>query len=124
MDNTLFISNIEAACKAKGLKPTPACREAGVGYNFLTDLKRGQIPSVAKVQQLAEYLGVTTSDLLGEEKPPESEDNGRSAPAGGVCEETRVAMELVSQLNPENRASAIDYLLFQIAKQKEAEGKK
>ena len=30
---------------------------------------RGSIPSVEKVQLLAQYLGVTTSELLGEEDP-------------------------------------------------------
>ena len=38
---------------------------------------RGRIPSIERVQLLAQYLGVTTSDLLGEQKensPPSEED--------------------------------------------------
>lgn len=61
----------------KNIKPTNACKESGVGSSFLSDIQRGQTPSVAKVQLLAQYLGVTTSDLLGEQKessPPSEED--------------------------------------------------
>lgn len=61
----------------KNVKPTNACKESGVGSSFLSDIQRGQTPSVAKVQLLAQYLGVTTSDLLGEAQkssPPSEED--------------------------------------------------
>lgn len=60
--------NIKIYCALKGVKPTVACRESGVGTSFISDINRGQIPSVAKVQQLAQYLGCTVSDLLGETK--------------------------------------------------------
>ena len=54
----------------KNVKPTNACKESGVGSSFLSDIQRGQTPSVAKVQLLAQYLGVTTSELLGEVPSP------------------------------------------------------
>ena len=61
----------------KNIKPTNACKESGVGSSFLSDIQRGQTPSVSKVQLLAQYLGVTTSDLLGEaqKSSPPSEEN-------------------------------------------------
>lgn len=76
MNKLLFVQNIKEACKAKGIKPTVACRESGIGTSFINNIEaRGQVPSVEKVQMLANYLGVTTSQLLGEEKPtPVSED--------------------------------------------------
>ena len=47
-----------------------ACRESGVGTSFINNIEaRGQVPSVEKVQLLAQYLGVTTSELLGETEP-------------------------------------------------------
>lgn len=70
MDKELFVQNIKARCAANGVKPTVACREAGVGVSFINDIERGQTPSVAKVQLLAQYLGCTVSDLLGEEPTP------------------------------------------------------
>lgn len=51
----------------EGVKPTVACAESGAGKDMLTNLsKRGIIPSIERVQLLAQYLGCTTSDLLGE----------------------------------------------------------
>ena len=72
MDRELLVQNIERYCSKKGVKPTNACRDSGVGASFLTDIKRGQTPSVAKVQLLAQYLGCTVSDLLGERAVSES----------------------------------------------------
>lgn len=66
MDRELFVQNIKKCCAIKGIKPTVACRESGVGVSFINDIDRGQTPSVAKVQMLAQYLGCTVSDLLGE----------------------------------------------------------
>lgn len=68
MERELFVQNIKERCRAKGVKPTVACREAGVGTSFITDINKGQTPSVAKVQLLAQYLGCTVSDLLGERR--------------------------------------------------------
>ena len=44
-------------------------RESGVGTSFINNIEKGSAPSVFKVQQLAAYLNVTTSELLGEAKP-------------------------------------------------------
>lgn len=68
MDKEIFVQNVKMLCLKKDIKPTNACKDAGVGSSFLSDINRGQTPSVSKVQQLADYLGVTTSELLGEEK--------------------------------------------------------
>jgi len=77
VDNAIFVQNIKVRCKILGKPPTAACKDAGVGASFISDLNRGQTPSVAKVQMLADYLGCTTSELLGESPAPA----GDSAPA-------------------------------------------
>lgn len=69
MDNAVFVQNVKFYCIRKNVKPTNACKEAGVGGSFISDINRGRSPSVDKVQQLATYLGVTTSELLGEVLP-------------------------------------------------------
>ena len=77
MDKERFVQNVKKLCLMKNIKPTNACKESGVGSSFLSDIQRGQTPSVAKVQLLAQYLGGTTSDLLGEAQkssPPSEED--------------------------------------------------
>ena len=77
MDKEKFVQNVKMICLQKGVKPTNACKESGVGGSFLSDINRGQVPSVAKVQMLAEYLGVTTSELLGENAPTDPEAGER-----------------------------------------------
>ncbi len=68
MDKQLFVQNVKMYCQLRGIKPTAACRESGVGTSFINNIEaRGQVPSVEKVQLLAQYLGVTTSQLLGED---------------------------------------------------------
>lgn len=70
MDKEVFVQNIKNYCALRGVKPTVACRESGAGPNLINQmLTRGSIPSVEKVQLLAQYLGVTTSELLGEAGP-------------------------------------------------------
>ena len=67
MDIERFVQLVKYYCSKKNVKPTVACREAGVGQSFINNMEsRGSIPSVEKVQQLARYLGVSTSELLGE----------------------------------------------------------
>ena len=90
MDNTTLISNILNYCAAAEKKPTVACTEAGVGKSFISTLRNGVSPSMAKVVDLAAYLGVSCSDLVGDAKFPaelaplaaawaELNDEGRAA---------------------------------------------
>lgn len=70
MDKDVFVQKVKMLCLSKGVKPTNVCNEIGIGGSFLPDIKRGRTPSVDKVQKLAAYLGVTTSELLGEVATP------------------------------------------------------
>lgn len=68
MNKQLFVQNVKFYCQQKGVKPTTACLESGAGKSLLSQIEsRGSIPSVEKVQLLAQYLGVTVSELLGED---------------------------------------------------------
>lgn len=67
MDAKEFVQNIKLLCDRKGVKPTVACKESGAGKDLINQIeRRGSMPSIEKVQLLADYLGVTTSELLGE----------------------------------------------------------
>ena len=70
MNNETLIFNIQKYCGLRNIKPTPAAIAAGVGRTFFADLKRDKTPSVAKVAVLAAYLGVSTSDLVGDAATP------------------------------------------------------
>lgn len=71
MDIVKIVENIQRICREKGTNPTEAGRESGAGPNMVSIMKRrGSFPSIEKMSLLASYLGVTTSELLGEEKGP------------------------------------------------------
>ena len=94
MDNDILISNIRKYCEARSVKPTIACVAAGVGRSFVSDIARGRTPSIASVANLAAYLGVSTSDLIGDAKTPAD-----LAPLAEAWEE----------LNEEGRARLTEY---------------
>ena len=68
MDKEFLVQNVKRLCALKGVKPTIACRESGAGKDLINKVEtQKSVPSVEKVQLLAQYLGVSTSELLGEE---------------------------------------------------------
>ena len=69
MDLEKLELNVQEFCNVKHVTPTVAFRESGIGKNFFDNMRRGSAPSIEKVQKLAQYLGCTTSDLLGETAP-------------------------------------------------------
>lgn len=70
MDRELLLQNIERCASAKNESPSGASIGAGLGKNFVTNIRRGQTPSVAAVADLAAHLGVSTSDLVGDAQTP------------------------------------------------------
>lgn len=78
MDVEKIVENIQTICKLKGVTPTEACRESGAGRNLITHMRQGSFPSVEKIHLLANYLEVTTSELLGED--PSTSTNGPPRP--------------------------------------------
>lgn len=104
MDIDVFVQNIKMYCARKDVKPTVACAESGAGKDMLTNVsKRGIIPSVERVQLLAQYLGCTVSDLLGEENVKAAAPEG----SGQYEEFARIFKELT----PENQNKIIAEML-------------
>ena len=106
MDKTAFVQNMKDRCEKMGVRPTVACREAGVGTSFITDLNKGTTPSVAKVEMLARYFGCTVSDLLGEE--PTKITQAADPKADDLCQEFA---RLFTSLSPENQNKVIAEML-------------
>lgn len=86
MDTEKLVKNIKKFCDLKGIGYTAACRDSGAGKSLISQIEtRGVIPSVEKVQMLATYLGVSTSELLGEDLPtdPAGKESLQAAFWGG-----------------------------------------
>lgn len=103
MDKELFIENIIHFSTLKREYPTKACEAAGVGKSFVSDIRRGQVPSVEKVQMLADYLGVTTSQLLGEEKKEPDGENAVELPDPLDAQ----LMDLLRRADPETKSAML-----------------
>ena len=102
MDVTAFVQNVKHYCDAMGIKPTVACKESGAGKDLINQIEtRGSIPSVAKVQLLAQYLGVTTSQLLGEIEKPEA------FTGSGLSEGEAMLIQLFRQLSQEDKDAVL-----------------
>lgn len=100
MDVTKIVENIQRICKEKGTTPTVAGKESGAGKDLVSAMKRrGVLPSIEKMRLLAEYLGVTTSELLGEKKPTVQDD--------GLTEAEQALMDLFRQLTPDQQDMVI-----------------
>ena len=96
MDKDRFIANIEKCAAAIGESPSKACILSGAGKSFISDVRKGKVPNVGKVADLAAYLGVTTSDLVGDKRP-------------GADEEEARLLGLYDELNDEGRERLIEY---------------
>ena len=101
MDAQVLVQNIKNFCAQKNIKPTVACKESGAGKDLINQIeRRGSLPSIEKVHLLADYLGVTTSDLLGETKKPTVQDDGLS-------EAEQSLIDLFRELTPEQQDMVI-----------------
>lgn len=101
MDAQILVQNIKIFCAQKNIKPTVACKESGAGKDLINQIeRRGSLPSIEKVHLLADYLGVTTSELLGETKKPTVQDDGLS-------EAEQALMDQFRQLTPEQQDMVI-----------------
>lgn len=109
MNTEVFVQNIKKYCAVRGIKPTIACRESGAGADLINQMeRRGSIPSVERVQLLAQYLGVTTSQLLGEEDP---------SLKGGVPQPYLVMR--YNALSEKDQQDVMDFIEFKTAQAKE-----
>ena len=72
---------IDELLKEKGISGAKLCADLGMSRSFMTELRKGRIKSVRleTAQKIADYLGVSVSCLLGDEKNapgPENRDRG------------------------------------------------
>ena len=70
MDLKIFVENVNYYCNLRGVSATAACLNAGLSRTFLTDVKNKQTnPRLSSLSSLADYFGVTVSELLSETGP-------------------------------------------------------
>lgn len=63
-------NNIHALCEKENIKDGTLCSKVGVTRSTLSELKRGRTTSLSlkNLQKIADYFGVSISELTGEEQ--------------------------------------------------------
>ena len=100
MDVLKIVENIQRICKEKGTNPTVAGKESGAGKDLVSAMKRRNVlPSIEKIILLADYLGVTTSELLGEEikKPATETDDGQAEKLAKALQEIGIDVDKLTE---------------------------
>lgn len=114
MNKEILVRNIKRICEQRGVKPTVACRESGAGKDLINRIETsGSAPSVEKIQLLANYLGVTTSELLGEETTADP----RASPVEGPGHTLSGQIPGYEELSEENKAKAREYIALLLGSQ-------
>ncbi len=73
----MFYDNFIKACNSVGKKPSAVVVEAGISKPAVTRWKKGQQPTDASLQKLADYFKITKGELLGKEERPPPEGDER-----------------------------------------------
>lgn len=107
MDVLKIVENIQRLCKEKGTTPTAVGKESGAGKDLVTNMKKkGTQPSIEKIRLLADYLGVTASELLGEVITPKLQ---------GAAQPDLVLK--FNQLTPEGQKEVLAFIEFKAAQE-------
>ncbi len=105
---SVLYDRIHALCDAKGVKDGTMCRESGVARSTFQELKMGRTESLSlkNLHKIADYFGVSISELTGEEqkeKPSTPEGDGLDAKA-------QATLNKMKKLSPEQQAAFWDML--------------
>ena len=110
---SVLYDRIHSLCELKGVKDGTMCREANVPRSTFQELKMGRTEnlSLKTLQKIADYFGISVSELTGEEQ--------KEKPAPGGSELDARFDALLSQMTDADRADLLEYMEFKVAKRKE-----
>lgn len=77
----MFYTNFVKLCNRKGIAPTAAAVEMGFHRSDATRWSKGAEPRRTTLEKVADYFGVTVSDLIGDDsaqkEKPTAQGDGR-----------------------------------------------
>lgn len=94
---------IRKLCQEKGITVTQLETEIGISKNSIYRWQANK-PSIDKVQKVAAYFGVTTSELLGEDTKKDPAQSAESLTDGFI--------NLYASLSPEQQAKVEAFAKF------------
>ena len=69
MANEALVAKLKSLCKENDISVNQALLQSGVGKDFVSNAKRGSVPSAVKIQRLAEFFNVSADYLLSTDVP-------------------------------------------------------
>lgn len=101
----MFYDNFIKACNIVGKSPSAVVQEIGITKPAVTRWRKGEIPRDATIQKLADYFGISKTDLTGETFLKVT-GPVTSTPASSELQRLSNALE---ELNEEGREKLLDY---------------
>lgn len=101
----MFYDNFIKACTMKGTSPSVVAEQIGLNRSSVTGWKNGSIPKDSTIQKLADYFGISKTDLTGETFLKVT-GPVTSTPASSELQRLSNALE---ELNEEGREKLLDY---------------
>lgn len=101
----MFYDNFIKACNLRDISPSAALIAAGIDKSAGTRWKNGKMPTDATIQKLADYFGISKTDLTGETYLKVT-GPVTSTPASSDLQRLADAIE---ELNEEGREKLLDY---------------
>ena len=115
MDNVHLSTTIKALCKSQNITVKKLLEDCRVSRNFIYDLeKKGQMPSIDKLEAIADYLDCSVDYLLGRKPSPEIENNGNiELPLSkNKAASLKELYEVASQLPEKQVLDVLEYAQF------------
>lgn len=115
----MLYDNLLRLCNEKGVSLSRVCVENGINKSTATAWKKGGGITPATLKKLADYFGVTTSDLLGEKPVTITLLEGVGGPASSlktkkdpdVLTDTEAKLvDLLMQLTPAEEQKVLAYI--------------
>lgn len=106
---SVLYDRIHSLCDLKGVKDGTMCREANVPRSTFQELKMGRTEnlSLKTLQKIADYFGISVSELTGEEQ--------KEKPTPGGSELDEAFSAVLDQLTAEELAEVLEYAKFKVA---------
>ena len=92
----MFWDNLCKLCESRNISPTRLALEIGLSNAASVRWKKGTIPQGNTLQKIADYFGVSTSHLLGEDIPSTVDDPLPTA--DNIFPITRTAFPLLGEI--------------------------
>lgn len=112
---SVFFDRLKLLCDEKGVSVYKACTDIGLNRSAVNKWKTGGSPRGSVVAKFAEYFGVSTDYLLGNEKSAQAA-GGEDAELSEEDKRLQALNEKIALLSEEKRAALMDIINFLLEK--------